>query len=160
MIRFWKSNLLQPVSFRQFQDTALSLQEAISQVRNDIKTSLFITTDYADYHPSGSLGMFIELLGDWREKHDIKELNEDVWKKSYNREFFIKANNPTSYMIYVSNGERQKRRLQFYSQCLDSQSESTFSQFRTRESLFTILDDWYTRPSNFSIWFSQALFNK
>lgn len=134
MDRYGIQNRFQDVSFEQYKETALRFQEALRQVRPNISTKLLLTTDEFDYRGAGSLTIITpetEAAKSRREQHNIEDLTEGLWNSAFDREFYVNDDTVSEpYMLCVSNEVRDPRRLLFYGQCLDENSQEVFENFK------------------------------
>ena len=152
MERFSIDNWFSNVSLDQFRGTAHKLESAIRNIRPTIQSELLLTTNRDDYYGSGSLTVSIPKVDEAkarREKFQLTDLNENLWTRSFETELYILDNSVSEpYMICLSNGTREPKRLFFYRQCLDEASQKVFEGFR-RTSILQKLGDGHSKTSNF-----------
>ena len=86
-----------------------------------------------------------------RERYQLSDLNENLWERSFETQLRIVDNSVSEpYCIWLSNEEREPKKLLFYGQCLDKQSQKAFDSFK-RAELFQKLGDGYPQTSPFAL---------
>lgn len=153
MKRFSIDNRFRRVRGNEFKGVAQRLENYLKEVRPTISSELLCTTNGEDYHGYGSLTIMhpeTEKAMERREKHKLEDLDEDLWMRSYKTGLYIKDNTTKEpYMIVMSVGEREPRKLIFYGQAMDSKSEEVFDSFK-KANLFQKIGDGFGKTSDFS----------
>lgn len=153
-------NRFRSVSLAQFQETAIRLEEALREVRPGISSELFLTTNGVDYCGAASLTVLtpeVEAALDRRERLQLNGLNGKLWKRSFNRELYIKDNSSDdSYMVCLSNGRREPKRLFFYGQGLDDASLEVYDRFRQTQRRFQRIGDGFPKNSDYAVGYALA----
>ena len=147
MERYGIKNRFQDVSFEQYRENALRLQERIQEVRPSISSRLLLTTNGEDYDGAGSLTIItpeFETAQNRRERYNIEDLTSELWDSSFKRELIIDDDSVSEpYMINVSNEVRDPKRMIFHGQFLDEKSQDIFENFKeyrwTKNNLSKIL---------------------
>lgn len=154
MQRFSIDNRFRNVSFDQFRETAKRLESSLRQVRPTIQSGLLLTTNGRDYQGYGSLTVLISEVEEAetrREKFQLADLNEELWRKSFETGLYIRDNSVSEpYMICLNHGIREPKRLFFYGQCLDKVSQKVFEGFR-KTGMLQKLGDGYPKTSEFAL---------
>ena len=155
MDRFSIGNLIRPISFRQYMETAERLENSIREVNPNITSKLLLTTNAEDYYGAGSLTVITpqrEAAAKRREEYNLSDLNEGLWQKAFDRELYIHDNTiKEPYSLCVSNEERDPRRILFFGQCLDKKSQEVFDNFKKTKELFQIIGNGVSKTSPFMV---------
>ncbi len=154
-MRFSIDNRFSNVSLGQFRKTAHNLDSSLKIIRPKIESGLLLTTNWEDYNGFGSLTVLtpeVEEALARREKFQLVDLNGSLWTGSFKIEMFIRDNSSSEpYMICLSNEVREPKRLFFYGQCLDEQSEKVFESFRRGSLLQRVGDGYHHETSGFAL---------
>lgn len=152
--RFSIFNLIQPVSLEQFAESANALNSAIKEVKPNVETELLLTTNIYDYlsHRSLTIPTPQKIAANKRrEKFKLEDLNEELWRKSFERELYIRSpSENNNYMICLSQGIREPKQLFFYGQCLDEKSQEVFDSF-AKTRFFQRLGDGFQKTTKYQL---------
>ncbi len=136
------------VSLRQFKKTAERLEFLLKESKSlrglpGIKSELLLTKDENDYHEARGTRTFIgrnvriitskrlETLLRRREKYQLEDLNENLWKKSFKTELYIiDTNSLTHYLVWLGHEIMEPKRLFFCGHYLDEGSQKVLESFR------------------------------
>jgi len=127
-------NRFRNVSLNQFKNIAERLESSLRNVGPEITSELLLTTDGYDYNGYGSLTIDtpeVEECLNRREGWTVNDLDEGLWKKSFEIGLYIKdysAKEP--YMVCLTLEAREPKKLFFYAQCLDEKSQEVFNDFK------------------------------
>ena len=154
-VRFGINNWIQIVSREQYLEIATKLEEDIRKIDPTLKAELILTTDGRDYFGAGSFTWITpEKLeaSKRRERHPLSDLTEDLWRSSFKTDFCITRKDPAApknYMALISREVREPKRITFYGQYLDKESQKAFLDFKYSHYLKR-KDDEYNKPSMFA----------
>lgn len=154
MGRFSVENRFRRVSIDQFKDTGEKLKSALERIRPELTSELLLTTDGIDYRGHGSLTILtpeVEEARNRREQYQLSDLNEELWQKSFKTGLYFKDNSiKEPYMVCLTTEDREPKKMFFYSQCLDEESQEVFDSFK-RAGLLQKIGDGFPKTSNFAI---------
>jgi len=159
MNRFSINNIFRDVSLDQFKNTAERLELSLRKDRPEITSELLLNTNRYDYDTYGSLTIIIPELEEAlkrREKYQLSDLNEELWKKSFEIGLYIKDNSiKEPYMVCLTGGIRESKKMFFYSQCLDEKSQEVFDSFK-KTGLLQKIGDGFGKSSDFAVSYASA----
>jgi len=153
MNRFSINNMFGNVSLDQFKNTAERLESSLRNIRPGITSELLLTTNGNDYHRYGSLTVSIPEVTKARKRREgyqLSDLNKELWNNSFETELYIEDNSiKEPYMLCLSVGVREPKRLFFYAQCLDEKSQEVFDNFK-QAGLLQKIGDGVSKNSEFA----------
>ena len=159
MNRFSIGNRFRNVSLNQFRSTAERLESALKNVRPEITSQLLLTTNRCDYDGYGSLTIDtpeVEEALDRRKRCQLNDLNERLWKQSFETGLYIKDDSiKEPYMVCLTTGVREPKKMFFYGQCLDKKSQEVFDNFK-QTGLLQKIGDGFPKSSDFAISYALA----
>lgn len=157
MKRFSIDNRFGNVSLDQFKNTAEKLESSLKNIRPNIASELLLTTDGCDYNGYGSLTIDtpeVEGALDRRERYLLNDLDEGLWKKSFETGLYINSIKEP-YMVCLTVGAREPKKLFFYAQCLDEKSQEVFDSFK-KAGLLQKIGDGFPKSSEFAVVYALA----
>lgn len=148
MNEFSLINKFSPISYNQFYETALKLEDEILKIKNDCRFEVLLAN-------RGSQIVTGSLMKDYLKKQDsrisipITQLSPNLYKKASQKELFITtpySNDP--YMITISNEIFSPNVLHFYAQSLDSKSQTIFNSLQYETFGISKIQKLFQKKSN------------